>query len=133
MYAVFGSEDQDGDASLSFERGLWPLQSTEAQQPSEDPLPAFCGGAGAPMEEPMDVEPGSQGRNSEIDTQHKAQAPLDYVLQNLQYRLGNPRKFTIPLVDMVMGGSALWCNTTDAVMTTLMDEGVVYTSPNSKL
>ena len=81
----------------------------------------------------MDVEPGSQGRNSEIDTQHKAQAPLDYVLQNLQYRLGNPRKFTIPLVDMVMGGSALWRNTTDAVMTTLMDEGVVYTSPNSKL
>ena len=62
-----------------------------------------------------------------------AQAPLDYVVQNLQYRLGNPRNRCYAnspyrlwtWAGSFLGGPALWRKTTDAVMTTMTGDEVV--------
>ena len=85
------------------------------------------------MVEAMDVDSGSISLGQEIEKQHKVQAPLDYVVQNLQYRLGNPRNRCYAnspyrlwtWAGSFLGGPALWCKTTDAVMTTLTDDEVV--------
>ena len=134
MHATFGSQERAGETSSFLNQGTLSLCDNEVQETEDfSTFPPFCGGAGSAMGEAMDVDSGSISLGQEIDEQHKVQAPLDYVVQNLQYRLGSPRNRCYAnspyrlwtWAGSFLGGPALWSNTTDAVMTTMTDDEVV--------
>ena len=111
-----------GDASaLSV---VMPLEGTTFQ--------SFCGGAVSHDEDMGDSAPEEEILSQEAQ-QHMEQMPLDYVLQNLQCRLGNPRNrcfANAPFRLWAWAGSFLfgptmWKHTASAVLSALRDEDVV--------
>ena len=133
MNATFGSQERAGETCSFLNQGTLALRDEVQETQDITTFPPFCGGAGSVMAAAMDVDTGSFSMGHEIEEQHTVQAPLDYVVQNLQYRLGNPRNRCYAnspyrlwtWAGSFLGGPALWRKTTDAVMTTMTDDEVV--------
>ena len=124
-------------AYAGFGSGITVAEHGEPPQPSvvmmrEDLyFPPFCGGANSHPEEVMaDVEMAETPTAAE---EHMVQSPLDYVLQNLQIRLGNPRNRCFANAPFrlwswagsFLEGPKMWNRTTAAVMAALTDDEVV--------
>ena len=94
-------------------------------------FPPFCGGANDQIHEVMADE--EMAGTSTDAVENMVQSPLDYVLQNLQIRLGNPRNRCFANAPFrlwswagsFLDGPKMWNRTTAAVMAALTDDEVV--------
>ena len=124
----FGSGDHRDQMA---EPGAASLCSNEVMLEDGSRYPSFCGGAGTQAENldneaPMEVD--QHGEDRQV-----AQCPLDYVLQNLHCRLGNPRNRCYANAPFrlwawsgsFLAGPKMWNHTAKAVQAALADEEIV--------
>lgn len=120
--AAFGSDLSEPEKGL----GSTPFGATP-----DEALVTFCGGAGT-MDSP-EVQALTENDASMEEQDFETQSPLDYVVQNLQCRTGNPRNRCFANAPFRLwawagsfqGGPRLWNKTTAAVVAALKDDGVV--------
>ena len=132
--AVFGSEPRADLGSKTGHLGLSPSHEvTWAGKVST--FPAFCGRARPDMDDPMSPAAAVDEMMEESSEQHLVLAPWDYVMQNLQCRLGNPRNRCYANAPFrlwawagnFMEGPGLWNKTAAAVQAMTEDDVVQIT------
>ena len=140
----------DNDVSMESADGLFGSGFTQVEQPIEPgdasalsmvmpvegrtfpAFPSFCGGAGS-HDDAMGENAPEDEMFSQDALQHMEQMPLDYVLQSLQCRLGNPRNRCFAnapfrlwaCAGSFLAGTTMWNQTASAVLAALRDEDVV--------
>ena len=126
---VFGSDRLQGH--LEAELGVSSTANGEELRPA---VPAFCGGAGDHVSEDMTTAPVFEADDETQNTESlQGQSVLDFVLQNLQCKLGNPKNrcyanapFRLWMwTGSFLSGPEMWHCTAKAVHATFQADDVV--------
>ena len=139
--SVFGSDCLQGDKETD-EPGE-PSPTNGVMMTGLLPaIPAFCGGAGDHAGDDMDsAHDFAANDTNQPSEQLQAQSTLDYVMQNFQCRLGNPRNRCYANVPFrlwawsgsFVAGPQMWRKTATAVQATLQADDTVQLTELSTL
>ena len=132
LWGYFGSDHTGGDARVNAATWGAPADETMLEQQREENFPGFCGGVQNTdsMDHEADINMMDGEPHQPTTSPTSTCSSLDYVVQNLQCRLGNYCFANGPFrlwawAGSFMQGKELWQGTTSAVTTALEDDGVV--------
>ena len=135
LWGNFGSDHTGGDARVNAATWGAPADEIMLEQQREENFPGFCGGVQNTdsMDHEQDINMMDGAPHQQTTSPSSTCSSLDYVVQNLQCRLGNYRNRCFAngpfrlwaWAGSFMQGKELWQGTTSAVTTALGDDGVV--------